>query len=246
MKKSDLQLFLGEKITLSKLPKEAKLQLLNYIQTEANIHQLMALALDGKIMTVDDDTTRQIIEARFNTVNSLSEFTGPISMIKRMKDCMLQCKGKSGQEKSLCKVKCKAAWKKKMKAAKIAGKRSGNAAINAAREQSEIEGADSIDTLAEAFEFLGALDSVGSHIQAALKSCKSVTCYKVLPAQKKECNIKCRATVADKAVTKLTAAKSRCRQAKKPDKCAARFDKVINRWKKEKENQLEKLKKLKK
>jgi hypothetical protein len=132
MKKTDLQIFLGERITLSKLSKEAKIQLLNFVQHEADMHQLMALALDGKIIAIKDDATRQIIESRFNTVSNLTEvIVNPISIAKRMTLCIRECKKSNNPQ--VCYAKCKASYQGKMKAAKIAGKLAGKKAIKKAR-----------------------------------------------------------------------------------------------------------------
>ncbi|MCK5601524.1 hypothetical protein KAR91_06645 [Candidatus Pacearchaeota archaeon] len=64
MKKSELQLFLGKSVTESKMSKQTKLQLLNFIQHEASTVQLMVLALDGKITRVDSQAAK-VIEDRF-------------------------------------------------------------------------------------------------------------------------------------------------------------------------------------
>jgi hypothetical protein len=138
MKKTELQIFLGERITKSKLPKEAKLQILNYVQNEADIHQLMLLALDGKITAINNDDTKKIIEDRFNA-SKLSEvgvmaatagFVAGSIIVKKIKflrrrflACKVTCSNTRGVVKQECLEKCKTSFKAKMKAARMAGKK---------------------------------------------------------------------------------------------------------------------------
>lgn len=65
MNSKDLKIVAGSFITESKLTKESKKQLLNFIQHEACDHQVMALMLDGKITKLDEQS-KQIVEERFN------------------------------------------------------------------------------------------------------------------------------------------------------------------------------------
>lgn len=73
MNKQDLQIFLGWTITESKMSGPAKLQMLEFIQHEADLHQLMAVAMDGKIVKLDEQA-KQIVEDRFK-VYHLQEIT---------------------------------------------------------------------------------------------------------------------------------------------------------------------------
>ena len=62
--KESLQALSGLVVTESKLPKDAKQSILNFIQNEASDLQLMALLLDGKVTTVSE-TSAPIIKERF-------------------------------------------------------------------------------------------------------------------------------------------------------------------------------------
>jgi len=71
MKRQDIQLFVANRVMESKMTKLAKLQMLNFIK-EATEGQLMALALDGKITSLDEQA-EQVVKDRFNTNKSLQE-----------------------------------------------------------------------------------------------------------------------------------------------------------------------------
>ena len=58
-----LRLFIGEAVTVSDLPKEAKLQLLKFIQNEATDAQVKALIMDGEILKLDH-FSEQIVNDR--------------------------------------------------------------------------------------------------------------------------------------------------------------------------------------
>jgi len=62
---NNLKITCGEIIVNSKLTKESKLQLLNFVQVEAGEHQLKVFLLDGEIITKADDETKEIIDQRF-------------------------------------------------------------------------------------------------------------------------------------------------------------------------------------
>jgi len=55
----------GTIVTNSKLNKESKLQLLNFIQNEATDVQIKALLLDGEILSDIDEQTEELINKRF-------------------------------------------------------------------------------------------------------------------------------------------------------------------------------------
>ena len=61
-----LKITCGEIVVSAKLTKESKLQLLNFVQVEANEHQLKALLLDGEIIAKADDESKEIIDQRFS------------------------------------------------------------------------------------------------------------------------------------------------------------------------------------
>ena len=60
----ELKIATGYLVTESELSRDAKIQLLNFIQKEATEVQLMALLMDGKIITVDEQS-EEIIRDRF-------------------------------------------------------------------------------------------------------------------------------------------------------------------------------------
>lgn len=72
MNADNLKIFCGKIVTETKLSKEAKLQLLTFIQHEATKHQLMAFMLDGKITKLDEHAEK-IVEDRFNASSKLQE-----------------------------------------------------------------------------------------------------------------------------------------------------------------------------
>ena len=65
MNTNNLKTTCGEIIVSSKLTKESKLQLLNFVQIEADEHQLKVFLLDGEIVTKADDEAKEIINQRF-------------------------------------------------------------------------------------------------------------------------------------------------------------------------------------
>jgi len=71
MESKDLKIAAGSIIAGSKISKAAKLQLLDFIQSEATDHQIMALLLDGKVVKLDEQA-EQVVEDRFNN-SKLSE-----------------------------------------------------------------------------------------------------------------------------------------------------------------------------
>ena len=74
MNTNKLKITCGEIIVKAKLTKESKLQFLNFIQTEADEHQLKALLLDGEITAKADDETKEIINQRFKVSKFESYF----------------------------------------------------------------------------------------------------------------------------------------------------------------------------
>jgi hypothetical protein len=70
---SELKLLNAAVIYQSKLPKEAKIQLLNFIKNEATEIQLKVLLLDGKIISKIDEVTEQVINDRFKANKKISK-----------------------------------------------------------------------------------------------------------------------------------------------------------------------------
>lgn len=64
MTKKDLQIFAGLIVTESKIPKQAKLQMLEWIQHEASKVDLMGFLMDGRIQHFDD-SVEQVVMDRF-------------------------------------------------------------------------------------------------------------------------------------------------------------------------------------
>jgi hypothetical protein len=71
-----LRLYAAGIIVESKLSKAAKLQLLNFIQTEATDAQIKALILDGKIVKLDEQA-EEIVNDRFSILEQ-----DPVQMVK--------------------------------------------------------------------------------------------------------------------------------------------------------------------
>ena len=74
MNTNKLKTTCGEIIVKSKLTKESKLQLLNFIQVEADEHQLKGFLLDGEIIPKADDEAKQIIDQRFEQTKFFNYF----------------------------------------------------------------------------------------------------------------------------------------------------------------------------
>jgi hypothetical protein len=64
MKTVELKLLAGQIVVESKLSKSAKLQLLNWLKTEASESQVKAFLLDGGIVILDEQS-EEIVNARF-------------------------------------------------------------------------------------------------------------------------------------------------------------------------------------
>jgi hypothetical protein len=61
-----LKLFAGDIIVQSDMPKEARLQLLNFVES-ASDNQIKVFLMDGEIVkTSDDVVTNEIIDMRYN------------------------------------------------------------------------------------------------------------------------------------------------------------------------------------
>ena len=72
MNKQSLQFLTGAIITESKMPKDSKKQLLNFVEGEATEHQLMSMLLDGEVKPVSEDE-KDLIEDRFTSNEKLYE-----------------------------------------------------------------------------------------------------------------------------------------------------------------------------
>lgn len=73
-----LRLFVGQVVVESKLSKEAKLQMLNFIKEEASDAQIKALLLDGKIVHLDEQA-EEIVNERFD----VSEAGGRVAKLRK-------------------------------------------------------------------------------------------------------------------------------------------------------------------
>ena len=71
MDKKDLQLFAGRVVTVSKLPKQAKLQMLEWLQNEASKIDIMSFLMDGKIQHIQKESESIVVD-RFKA-NKLSD-----------------------------------------------------------------------------------------------------------------------------------------------------------------------------
>jgi hypothetical protein len=70
---SELKLLNATVIYQSNLPKESKLQLLEFVKKEATELQLKVLLLDGKIISNVDEVTEQIINDRFKANKKIAK-----------------------------------------------------------------------------------------------------------------------------------------------------------------------------
>jgi len=68
-----LKLIAGQKIVESKLPKAAKLQLLEFVQNQASEIQLKSFMLDGAVIKQPDSITEGVIEDRFEASKYVQE-----------------------------------------------------------------------------------------------------------------------------------------------------------------------------
>jgi hypothetical protein len=78
MDKKDLQLFAGAVVTESKLPKQSKLQMLEWIKNEASKVDLMGFLMDGRIRRIDEDS-KQVVIDRFK----ISEAGGKVAQLRK-------------------------------------------------------------------------------------------------------------------------------------------------------------------
>lgn len=81
----ELRVIAGAIITESKLSKEAKLQLLEFVQHEATDVQVKALLLDGKVLSSINKETEEIISARFTNSFAKKDFSKKIEEIMSRK-----------------------------------------------------------------------------------------------------------------------------------------------------------------
>ena len=73
-----LRLITAEMILSSDLPKQAKIQMLNFVKEEATDAQVKALLMDGKIIPLDE-ISEEVVNARFE----LSEAGGKIAQMRK-------------------------------------------------------------------------------------------------------------------------------------------------------------------
>jgi len=78
MTKKELQIFSIAVVTESQLPKQAKLQILEWLQHEASKIDIMGFLMDGRIRHFDEDT-QQIVVDRF----MISEAGGRIAKLRK-------------------------------------------------------------------------------------------------------------------------------------------------------------------
>jgi hypothetical protein len=92
--------------------------------------------------------------------------------------------------------------------------------------------------LNESFEFVGYMGVIEQNIRGHMAQCTRTKCHKSAggtsnPFKKegRRCAHLCWAEAYQKAIISLNAGKSRCKTAKNPDKCIARFNKTIDAYK---------------
>ena len=78
MRELQLRIFAGAAVTKSELPKAAKLQLLNFIESEATDAQIKVLIMDGEI-TYLDEFAEQIVHDRWEVKMLDETFAGGIA-----------------------------------------------------------------------------------------------------------------------------------------------------------------------
>ena len=101
MTKYDLQMFAGLIVTESKLPKQAKLQMLEWLQNEASKVDIMGFLMDGRIQHFDENIEKVVID-RFMVHEALKRI--PTKDIKgKMKLAKEKCsKVKDRKKRSEC------------------------------------------------------------------------------------------------------------------------------------------------
>ncbi len=132
MDKTELQIFIGKRVVESKMSKDAKLQMLKFIQNEAEDYQLKAMALDGGIVTLDEQS-QHIVEDRFHANVDLRFSIANEALSAHAKDMLFskynrmfgECAKKCGRiaisgEARDCKLKCTAQRDKAIAAARKA------------------------------------------------------------------------------------------------------------------------------
>ena len=90
----------------------------------------------------------------------------------------------------------------------------------------------------EFFEFAGFLNAIGSRLQASYEQCRTTKCHKSGGTVKSSLHLRgmsgctdlCWAQAIDSAIKTATAGKGRCKTARNPAKCEARFETLIRRY----------------
>lgn len=135
----ELKILAGQIVVESKLTKSSKIQLLNWLKTEASECQVKSFLLDGEIIYLDEQA-EQIVDARFNNSKRIQEMesgtaktilgivlAGPLgwAIYRWAKGQLNSCSKKCGtfaigSERNSCMKKCQDAVKQQvqMKAAK--------------------------------------------------------------------------------------------------------------------------------
>lgn len=89
--------------------------------------------------------------------------------------------------------------------------------------------------LNEWFEYTKATAAVGGEMIKMYKKCLQLKCRKIPKTEKSaklKCDELCYVASSQKAISLLNSAKSKCKTARKPEKCIAKIDKDISRHKK--------------
>ncbi|RLF57674.1 MAG: hypothetical protein DRN27_07325 [Thermoplasmata archaeon] len=104
---------------------------------------------------------------------------------------------------------------------------------------SKLEELHTEQLMTELSEFSGFLNAVSQQLQATYEACRKTKCHKssglktgILNMSKvgRACTDLCWVSALQKGIATLQSGKSRCRTARNPEKCVAKFDKLIDTY----------------
>ncbi len=218
--KQDLQILSGLIVTESKLNKESKVSLLNFVQNEASVYQLMALLLDGKVATVSE-SDKSIIKDRFIS----SQFPKFIKEAQNFNEAPMTRKADI------------MAMKSREANSSISGVKTSKPFF---KKAAQVSAGNAMTHLKKPMGTSAKVGLVAGGVLAALALYKGAQlafskaqreCFKFSGKEKKVCLAKARVRMIEEKIKALAAAKSKCSEAKDPKLCASKITNKVNELK---------------
>jgi len=213
-----LRIVAGAIVTESKLSKGAKLQLLNFIQTEASDVQVKALLLDGKILPKISPLEEQVINDRFENLNEGMAANLIAIFLKSLSDhaTMIASYG-FGQWVKAFPDYVKLAYQSGNMAGAWMGVKGLGAANAAAAAAPPLIAGGVLATLILLMA-RKAWKSYGTKVNRE--------CAKAPDVEK--CKMEAKQKILKQKIADLQKAKSFCKKSKNPQKCTTKLDKKIS------------------